>query len=302
MAASESQKSETFSGAGATAMTDSPGRFVWYELTTTDTAAAKAFYSKVLGWGTHAIATPGTDYTLFTVAGVPVSGLMSVPEHARRMGARPTWLGYVGVDDVDVTAERIKSNGGAVHVPPTDVPNISRFSIVADPQMATFALFKWLNPGQQRSVEAGQPGGVGWHELFAADGPKVFDFYGMLFGWQKVDAGVETDDAYRLFSAAGQTIGGMFTKPAAVSEPFWLFYFTVGDIDAAAERVKAGGGAILEGPVEMPGGNRVVRGTDPQGAMFALTGMRRDKSPGYFKPVASSGSASIRFQLHKSAR
>jgi hypothetical protein len=143
---------------------------------------------------------------------------------------------------------------------------------------------------------------VGWHELFAADGPKAFDFYGATFGWQEADAGAEAEGDYRLFSAGGQTIGGMFTKPATVSVPFWLYYFTVGDLDAAAARVKAGGGKILEGPVELPGGNRVVRCTDPQGATFALTGRRNDRPPGYFKPVAVSDSTSIRFQLHKSAR
>lgn len=283
-------------------MADSDGRFVWYELTTTDAAGAKAFYASVVGWGTHDIATPGMAYTLFTVGGVPVGGLMSVPEEARRMGARPTWIGYVGVDDVDTVTERINASGGAVHVPPTDVPNISRYSIVADPQTAMFALFKWHNPAQHQSVESNQPGGVGWHELLAADGPKALDFYGPLFGWQEVDAGAESNEAYRLFSAGGRTIGGMFTKPASAAAPFWLFYFTVGDIDAAAERVKAGGGAILEGPVEMPDGNRVFRCTDPQGATFALTGRRSDNLPGYFKPVASSESASIRFRLRRSGR
>jgi hypothetical protein len=287
-------------GAGATHMTD--GRFVWYELTTTDTAAAKAFYCNVLGWGTHDIAAPSMAYSLFTVGDVPISGLISVPEDARKMGARPTWIGYVGVDDVDAVADRIKSRGGAVLVPPTVVPNVSRFSIVADPQAAVFALFKWLNLDQQRSSEREQTGGVGWHELLAADGQRAFDFYRAIFGWEEVDAGVKADDVYRLFSAAGgQMIGGMFTKPAGVSVPFWLYYFTVSDLDAAAKRVKTGGGEILEGPVELPGGNRVVRCTDPQGATFALTGRRNDRTPGYFKRAASPDSASIRFQLQKSA-
>jgi hypothetical protein len=168
--------------------------------------------------------------------------------------------------------------------------------------MATFALFKWLNPDQVRSLASGQTGGVGWHELLAADGPNAFGFYGALFGWQTVDAGAEADDAYRLFSAGGETIGGMFTKPASVPEPFWLFYFSVADIDAAAERVTAGGGEILEGPVQMPGGDRVIRCLDPQGAMFALTGRRSGQPPGYFKAGAATDAASIRFQLGKSAR
>ena len=258
-------------------MVDSHGRFVWYELMTTDMEAAKAFYAKVVGWGTR---DAGMAYTLFTVGEASVSGLMDLPEDARRMGATPHWIGYVGVDDVDAAADRIKQLGGAVHVPPTDVPNISRFSVVADPQMATLALFKWLKPGQAQPAELGAPGRVGWHELLAADWEKAFAFYGELFGWQKADADVGAMGTYQLFSAGGQTIGGMFTKPPTVPVPFWLYYFNIGDIDAAAKRVKAGGGQILDGPIEVPGGGWIVQCTDPQGAMFALVGKRRRKAIG----------------------
>jgi len=125
-------------------MASSHGRFVWYELATTDFEAAKAFYTDVVGWGAHDASMPGRAYSLFTAGGASVSGLMPLSEDARKMGLRPSWLGYVAVDDVDAAAERIKELGGAVHVPPTDIPNISRFSVAVDPQMATIALFKWL--------------------------------------------------------------------------------------------------------------------------------------------------------------
>ena len=128
-------------------------------------------------------------------------------------GGKPRWIGYVGVDDVDAAADRVKRLGGAVHVPPTDVPNISRFSVFADPQMATLALLKWLRPGQEQPAELGAPGRVGWHELLAADWEKALAFYGELFGWQKADADIGAMGTYQLFSAGGQTIGGMFTKP-----------------------------------------------------------------------------------------
>ena len=87
-------------------MVDSHGRFVWYELMTTDMEAAKAFYAKVVGWGTQDASMPGMAYTLFTVGGASVGGLMGLPEGARKTGAEPRWLGYVGVNDVDATAER----------------------------------------------------------------------------------------------------------------------------------------------------------------------------------------------------
>ena len=163
----------------------SHGRFLWYELVTTDMEAAKAFYAEVVGWGTQDASMPGTAYTLFTAGGASVSGLMSLPEDAGKSGFRPSWLGYVGVDDVDATAERIRQLGGAVHVPPRDIPNISRVSVAVDPQMATIALFKWLAPGQAQPAELDTLGRVGWHELLAADWEKAWGFYGELFGWKK---------------------------------------------------------------------------------------------------------------------
>src|ERR1700730_7902857 len=108
------------------------GRFVWYELKTSDVEAAKAFYAEVVGWGTQDASTPGMAYTLFTAGKAPVSGLLNLPEDARKMGARPSWIGYVGVNDVDAAADRAKHLGGAVQVPPTDIPNVSRFSVIAD--------------------------------------------------------------------------------------------------------------------------------------------------------------------------
>ncbi|MGA7657175.1 MAG: VOC family protein, partial [Methylocella sp.] len=231
-------------------MVNSHGRFVWYELMTTDIETAKAFYGNVVGWGTRDAGMPGLAYSLFTVGDTPVTGLMNLPEDMRRTGATPHWIGYVGVDDVDAAVDRIKQLGGAVHVPPTDVPNISRFSVVVDPQMATLTLVKGLKPGQAQSAELSEPGCVSWHELLAADWEKAFAFYGEIFGWQKADADIGPVGTYQLFSVGGQTIGGIFTKPPMVPVPFWLYYFSIGDIDAAAERVKAGGGQILEGPLE----------------------------------------------------
>ena len=267
-------------------MANSHGRFAWYELITTDVEAAKAFYTNVIGWGTLDASAPGRVYTLFTAGKALVSGLMDLPEDARKMGGKPSWVGYVEVDDVDATANRIKRLGGVVHVPPTDVSNISRFSIFSDPQAARLALFKWLNHGQDRPAELDAPGRVGWHELLADDWEKALAFYGELFGWQKADADIGKIGTYQLFSAGGHTIGGMLNKPSVIPVPFWLYYFNVSDIDAAAQRVKTGGGQILDGPLEMPGGSWIVQCADPQGAIFALEGKRGHSPIGYFERVA----------------
>ena len=261
-------------------MVDYPGRFVWYELITTDMAGAKAFYTNVVGWGAQDASTSDLAYTLFISEGTPVGGLMDLPEEARKMGATPRWMGYVSVNDVDATADRIKRLGGAVYVPPTD-SNIGRIAVVADPQTATLGLVKGLKPAQQQPADPGKPGRVGWHELLAADWEKAFAFYGELFGWQKAGADGGPTDAYQMFSAGGPTIGGMFTKRSEDPVPFWLYYFNVGDIDAAAERVKAGGGQVFEGPLELPSGNWIARCRDPQGAAFALQGKRSQDGIGW---------------------
>ncbi len=265
-------------------MVNQPGRFAWYELLTTDVAAAGAFYGKVVGWGVKDASTPELAYTVLTAGDAPVGGLMDLPEEGRRLGATPRWVGYVAVDDIDATAAQIRRLGGAILVPPTD-SNIGRISVVADPQKATFALVTGLTYGQRQPGGLDEPGRVGWHELLAEDRNKVFDFYGELFGWQKAYAETDPADLYQLFSAAGQTIGGMLTKLPSVPQPCWLYYFNVDDIGAAAKRVNAGGGRILQGPIELPDGCWIVRCADPQGALFALQGARGQK--GTERPSAS---------------
>jgi predicted enzyme related to lactoylglutathione lyase len=249
------------------------GRFAWYELMTTDSAAAKAFYASVLGWGAQDASTRDLAYALFTAGNAALGGLMELPEDARKMGATPRWMGYVGVDDLDAAVIRIGRLGGTVYVPPTS-SNIGRIAVIADPQMATLGLVEGLKPVQRQPANLSRLGRVGWHELFATDWQKALAFYRDLFGWREADAEIGSSETYQLFSVGGQTIGGMFSKRATEPVAFWLYYFNVDDIDAAIDRVKLAGGGILEGPHELPGGIWIVRCTDPQGAAFALQGKR----------------------------
>ncbi len=254
-------------------MVDQPARFAWYELLTTDVAAASDFYGKVVGWGATDASTPELAYTMLSAGEVPVGGLMDLPEEGRRLGATPRWLGYVVVDDIDATAGQIRRRGGAVLLPPTD-SNIGRVSVVADPQKATFALVEGLTYGPQQPGGLDELGHVGWHELLAQDRSRIFDFYGELFDWQKNSGETDAADFYQLFSSAGQTIGGMLTKLPSVPQPCWLYYFNVDDIGTAARRVNDSGGRILQGPIELTDGCWIARCADPQGALFALQGAR----------------------------
>jgi uncharacterized protein len=249
---------------------DRRGSFAWYELLTTNAAAARAFYVSVVGWEAQDASTPAFPYSVFSAGKTEVSGLMELPPDALRMGAEPRWVGYVAVDDIDDTVERLKRLGGSVFVPPTD-SNIGRVSIVTDPQKATFGIVGGLKRGDG-AVEPPLPGTVGWHELLAGEGATAFTFYSELFGWKPAPRENDRLDSYRLVEAAGLTSIGMFNKLPRVPVPFWLYYFEVADLALAVARVREGGGRVVQGPMELLGGSWIARCIDPQGAMFSLQG------------------------------
>ena len=246
----------------------SHARFAWYELLTTDMAAARSFYESVLGWTARDAATARFAYSVFNSGDAPVCGLMELPLEGRKMGAAPRWVGYVAVDDLDLTVDRLRRLGGAVYVPPTDT-NTGRIAIVADPQGATLALAQGLKHDLPPS-EAEQLGRVGWHELLAGEWKAAFAFYHELFGWQRTQSGAGSLESYQLLSAGGRTIGGMFDKLPIAPIPFWLYYFNVPDIAVATDRVVAEGGRTVHGPNQLPDGGWIACCVDPQGAMFAL--------------------------------
>ncbi len=257
-------------------MSDYQGKFIWYELMTSDTKAAESFYRSVIGWDANDSGMADRSYTILSMGPTPIGGLMPIPEAARTTGARPCWSGYIAVDDVDAYAARVKAAGGAIHRAPEDIPGVGRFAAVADPHGAVFMLFRGTGEPPGPPVAPGAPGHVGWHELQAGDGESAFAFYAGLFGWTKAEAiDMGAMGIYQLFATGGAPVGGMMTKMQATPAPFWLYYFNVDAIDAAAARVSQGGGQILNGPMQVPGGSWIVQCTDPQGASFAMVGPTR---------------------------
>jgi len=242
------------------------GQFHWYELQTTDAASAEAFYCAVVGWSAERLGPQPDGYTTFNTPKGGVGGMMT-------LGAGegpPRWIGYVAVDDVDAYAERVKAAGGSIRQPPFDVPGVLRFCGVADPQGAPFVVFKGTSPEGPPAGNADEPGYVGWHELFAKDGAAAFDFYSSLFGWTKTGAFGPTG-AYMLWAdGRGVDKGAVTTSPPGAPDPAWNFYFQVDSIDAAIERLKAAGGEVRMGPIQVPTGGWIVQGADPQGASFCL--------------------------------
>ena len=257
-------------------MSMQPAKFVWYDVMTTDTKAAEAFYRSVMGWEMKDSGMTDQSYTLLSIGSTMVGGLMPIPEDARAMGARPGWMGYIGVPDVDDYSARVKAAGGAVHRAPADIPRVGRFAVVSDPHGAGFILFKGSTSEQPAPVAPGTPGHVGWHELHAGDRESAFAFYESLFGWTKGEAmDMGPMGIYQLFATGGEPIGGMMTKTPESPAPFWLYYFNVEAVDAAIARVTAAGGQIAHGPHQVPGGSWIAQCVDPQGGMFAMVGGKR---------------------------
>lgn len=257
-------------------MTTAACPFVWYELMTTDDRAAEAFYSQVIGWKTADAGMPGMRYTLLSAGDTHVGGLMALPQEARDGGARPGWMGYVAVPDVDVHAKRVEQAGGKICHPPEDIPGVGRFASVMDPHGAAFCLFQGKDGEQAPEHARGTPGTVGWHELSAGALDPAWAFYSGLFGWTKDEAmDMGPGGLYQLFKAGGEPIGGMMSKPAEMPAPAWLYYFYVDALDAAVARATAGGGKLLNGPMEVPGGEWIAQCSDPQGAMFAMVAKAR---------------------------
>jgi uncharacterized protein len=169
-------------------MSKNAGKFVWYDLMTSDTKAAESFYRSAIGWDAKDSGKTDRSYTLFSAGPAMAAGLMPIPEDARKAGVRPCWTGYIAVDDVDAYAARVKAAGGAIHRAPEDIPGVGRFAVAADPHGAVFNLFSVPDGPESPQIAPGTPGHVGWHELHAGDGVSAFAFYSGLFGWTKAEA------------------------------------------------------------------------------------------------------------------
>lgn len=255
------------------------GTFVWYDLMTTDLSAAMTFYSQVIGWEVKDSGMPGPrPYMLVHGSGGPVGGAIQFTDEACAAGEAHTgWMGHVYAPYVDGAARQVIELGGKVLREPSDIPGVGRFAVVADPHGASFSLFANAPEYPMRPrLPMGALGHVGWVELHAGALDEAWSFYSALFGWRK-DVAVEMPGAglYQTFRDAetpegGVAMGGMMTKMADTPVPHWLFYFSVEAAGAGADRVKAGGGQVLMGPYEVPGGGWIVIALDPQGGLFAL--------------------------------
>jgi predicted enzyme related to lactoylglutathione lyase len=251
-------------------MANPHGTFIWYELLTADAAAAADFYGKVVGWSVAGFdgqpATGPDDYRVLTAAdGDGVGGILQWSE-----STPPGWLGYIGVDDVDAAVDGVVAAGGTVHMPARDLPGVGRFALLADPQGIVFYVMKGDSPEDSHAFGRMTIGHCSWNELLTPDLDAALAFYGSQFQIEKT-GGMPMGEMgdYAFLGHAGEGIGAAMRNPPGTPAA-WGFYFRVPDIDAAAERVTANGGTVVQGPMEVPGGEFILNAIDPQGAAFAL--------------------------------
>lgn len=231
-----------------------------------------AFYPEVVGWKPEPWQG---DYMMWVSDQGPLGGVTTLPDPAKQMGAPPFWQANVIVPDVDATVEMVKQLGGKVYHVET-VPTVGKLAVIADPQGAVIAVF---TPEQAMAPhDLARPGQFSWHELYTTDHEAAFAFYHQIAGWERLgEFDMGAMGTYLLWGRHGKQLGGMMTMPPGMKTPdgrsvppSWMYYVTTADLDAALERAKAKGARVLNGPMEVPGGQRIVQLVDPQGAAFAL--------------------------------
>jgi len=254
------------------------GSHIWYELMTIEPDGAKRFYEAIVPGLAFGDRLPGNqDYRMIGRSdGGSLGGVLGLTDEMRSNGAKPIWMGYVGVDDVDATVARIEAKSGKVLMPAFDIPQ-GRIAMVADPQGNPFYVMKPIPPaGQEDKVidvfSETEEQRVAWNELTTTDPAAARSFYGQLFGWGS-DEFMPMGDMgdYRFLDHQGTRIGALCpVQPGGASG--WRYYIRVPSISRSVEAVKAGGGTIGMGPQEVPTGDHIIIGNDPQGAEFALVG------------------------------
>ncbi|KGB57992.1 VOC family protein [Sphingopyxis sp. SE2] len=258
--------------------------FIWYELMTSDPAGAARFYGAVVGWTIAATRDPAAgdvDYRMIVRGdGGNAGGVLALGADMLAGGARPGWMGYLEVDDVDSTLAAIKADGGAVHMPATDLP-VGRIAMVSDPQGAHFYVMDPIPPEGMETQESDvfsvtEAQHMRWNELATSDSDAAIAFYRKHFGWGQEGAmDMGPLGSYRFLQRGEVMIGAVMPLMEGYPVPVWNFYIGVDDIDRAHAAVTANGGTVTSEPMEIPGGEYAMNGIDPQGAAFGLVGPRR---------------------------
>lgn len=247
-----------------------PGNFTWFELGTTDQAAAKRFYGSLFGWTANDFPMgPDAFYTMFQLNGRDVGGAYTMMPDQVAQGVPPHWATYVAVTSADEKSQQATSLGATVLVPPFDVYDFGRMSVLRDPTGATISI--WQPKQHQGSGAHSELNAFCWSELMTRDTAAARRFYTGLFGWTtKETAG--TGAGYTHWQNNGTDIGGMLDMPPNMgpAPPHWINYVQVADCDGTASQAEKLGGKVFCPPLDIPNTGRFCVLADPQGAAFAV--------------------------------
>jgi uncharacterized protein len=255
-------------------MPNPEGTPIWYELMSADPDASKAFYDHVIGWTVEPQPSGPMDYRMITTSGGDnAGGLMRLTSDMLEGGAKPAWLFYIGVDDVDASFAKVKANGGGEIMAPFDIPGAGRAAFVHDPQGIPFYIMRGSSPEDSTAFDRTGMGKCNWNELITTDQDSANRFYADTFGWTYPDKmAMPGMGDYVFVEAGGQQIGATMNHPGEGPPPAWRFYFRTPDIEKTAAKVAEAGGSVMMGPMEVPGGDRIIVATDPHGVVFGAVG------------------------------
>jgi len=240
-----------------------PGRFVWRERTTPDAGIAREFYSELLGWTWEEVQSIDGLYWVAYADETRVGGLWRPPSGASMPVA---WNSYLSVEDVDAITRRAQEMGWKVFRPPTEIPGIGRFSVIAD--FAGAAVLPYRNVGPDPSPgEVAPPGAFCWESLVTSDIPRALREYGTLFGWRCQSSPSGEVPIFAVDDTRGGQVADV--QRAQQGPPRWLTYVRVMDASLCSSRVEKLGGKVVVPRVDIPQGT-ISFIADPGGAMFGL--------------------------------
>ena len=241
-----------------------PGKFIWFEHVSNDTAKARAFYEQLFGWHVESMPMGNQTYRMLMNGDGGVGGLC-----AAGPGAPNHWISYMSVDDVDTSHRAALAAGAKETLPPTDFPPVGRGSGLTDPTGAAFCL--WTSANGDVPDGDVPPGGFVWNELSTPDAKTALAFYERAFGYthDTMDMG-EQGQYHLLKSANGQSRAGLY-QPQQPMPSMWLPYVHVADCDTSAAKAQSlGARQMLFPPMDVPNVGRIAALIDPLGAAIAM--------------------------------
>jgi len=247
-----------------------PGTFCWPDLSTSDPDAAKKFYGGLFGWEANDIPMgPDGVYTMFTLEGKEIGAVHKPTPQQAAQGVPPHWLSYVSVASADESAAKAQKLGGKAVMPPFDVMDAGRMTVLQDPTGGMFALWQPNKHIGAKLVD--QPGTLVWTEMISTNADAARDFYTKLFDW-----GVQLHEMgpmkYSVLLRGQTPAGGLMQSTPDMGNIVsqWMVYFGTTDPDASAKKAAQLGGDVLVPPADIPGVGRFTVVLDPQGAAFGI--------------------------------